>query len=180
MLARMSLAIAGPLLFLAAAGAARAEGDCRETADLAIWTSPESPLAGEPLRILAVAESVRAGELFVTASGQTAALPTTRRGGPPFSFQAEVAAPSAGVHRIELRADRKVLGCRELKVAPRGKPRPARAPGSAVWENRRGWDRATESFYSAWIESLFDAPAEESFSHPSIAPVLRDPKRNIF
>jgi hypothetical protein len=182
MLARMSLAIAAPLvILLAAAGAAPAQAaDCRERADVAVWSSPENPTAGEPLRLLVVSESVRAGEIAVTGPGKKEVpVSTVRRGGPPFSFQAEVAAPAAGTHQVELRADGKSLGCRQISVGAKGKARP-RAPTTAVWENKRVWDRATESFYSAWIEALFDAPPEESFSHPSMAPILRDPKRNFF
>ena len=40
-----------------------------------VWTSPESPEAGQPLRILAVAETPLDGQIF---AGGTA-LPTVRR-----------------------------------------------------------------------------------------------------
>lgn len=177
----MSLAIVAPLVIFTAAGAARAEAaDCRERAEVSVWSSPETPVAGQPLRLMVVSESVRAGEIAVTAPGKKSLPVTTvRRGGPPFSFHAEVAAPAAGVHQVELRADGKALGCRLVTVSAPGKVK-TRTQGTAVWENRRAWDRATEAFYSAWIEALFDAPPEESFAHPSMAPVLRDPKRNFF
>jgi hypothetical protein len=179
MLARM-FAIA-PLLLIAAAAAPAHEGDCHERPDVAVWTSPESPIVGAPLRILVVSEAQKTGEVAITGPGKKAiAVNTVRRGGPPFSFYAEVPEPAAGVHRIELRADGHLLGCKTVTVSARGKAPHARSQGSAVWQNTRVWDRTTENLYSAWIEAMFDAPAEESLSFPSLAPVIRDPKRNFF
>jgi hypothetical protein len=169
-----------PLLWLAAAATAT-QADCHERADVAVWTAPESPSAGEPLRILIVSEAQKTGEVTVLGPGKKAiAVDTIRRGGPPFSYYAEVPAPAAGAHQIELRADGHNVGCKVVTVAARGKTRHTRAQGSAVWQNTRVWDRTTENLYSAWIEAMFDAPAEESLSFPSLAPVLRDPKRNFF
>src|SRR5688572_6970949 len=114
MLARMSLAIA-PMLFLAAAGAS--DGACKEKADVTVWSSPASPVAGEPLRLMVVAESVRAGDISVPAPGKKEiTVPTTRRGGPPFSFSAELPAVAAGSHRIELVADGRTLTCKTIVV----------------------------------------------------------------
>ena len=165
--------------FVSSASTARAaESACREKADANIWTSPESPAAGEPLRIMAVAESLRAGELAAGTGKKLDPIATTKRGGPPYSFAGELT-PSAGTYRVELRADGHTVSCRTITVAAKGKAK-KRTQGTAVWENARAWDRSTESFYSAWIEALFDAPAEESVSFPSLAPVLRDPRRNFF
>jgi hypothetical protein len=176
----MSLAIASMLLLAASSGAAH-EADCREHGDVAVWTSPENPTAGEVLKVLVVSESPKNGEVAITGPNKKAiAVSTIRRGGPPFSFYAEVPAPAAGAHRIELRADGHLLGCKMVNVAARGKAAKPRRQGSVVWENTRVWDRTTENLYSAWIEAMFDAPAEESLSFPSLAPVIRDPKRNFF
>jgi hypothetical protein len=48
-----------------------------------------------------------------------------------------------------------------------------------VWEATRAWNRSTENLYAAWVETLFDAPAEESLSFPSLAPAIHDPRRNF-
>jgi hypothetical protein len=178
------------LLSLAVAGgrppdvqAAAAAGECRERNDVDLWWSPEAPVAGQPLRILAVSDKVRAGEVAVTAGGKKVAVTATvRRGGPPFSFGAEVAAPAAGPHRLELRADGKVLSCRTVTVGARaggGKARGSRAATASVWEATRTWNRSTENLYAAWIEALFDAPPEESLSFPALAPAIHDPRRNF-
>src|SRR5205823_4846 len=85
----------------------------------------------------------------------------------------------AGAHRVELVAGGHALACATVTVLPRGHARPARTQGKAAWQTTRAWDRATESLYAAWIEALFDAPADQGLSFPSLAPVLRDPKRNL-
>src|SRR3954471_15774342 len=103
-------AIASFLGFAMAAGAAQA--DCHERPDVVVWTAPESPTAGEPLRILVVSEAQKSGEVAVVGPGKKAiAVNTIRRGGPPFSFYAEVPAPAAGAHQIELREGGRSLGC---------------------------------------------------------------------
>ena len=47
------------------------------------------------------------------------------------------------------------------------------------WKSTRRWDRSTENLFSAWVESLFDAPVSESLSFRPLAPALRDAKRNF-
>src|SRR6266851_1197655 len=42
-------------------------------------------------------------------------------------------------------------------------PRPGTTTGS-VWPLRNTWNRATENLYSAWIETLFDAPLDATLS----------------
>ena len=44
---------------------------------------------------------------------------------------------------------------------------------------RDAWNRETENLYSAWIETLFDAPLDEAPSWKAMHEVLRDPSRNI-
>ena len=102
-----------------------------------------------------------------------------RRGGPPYSFQAEIAAPGAGNQRIELRRGDKLLACRTIAVKKSAKDRSKRPAEGVYWKSTRRWDRATENLFSAWVEALFDAPVAESLSFRPLAPALRDPKRNF-
>jgi hypothetical protein len=166
------------LLALLAAPAGGPPPGC-PSGEVEIWTSPDSPEVGQPLRILAVAESGPSGQLAVTTPGQPITeLATVRRGGPPFSFAAEIPALTGSSLRIELRADGQTRGCRVVAIAPRGKAS-KRAAAPTAWQTTRAWDRTTENFYSAWIEALFDAPVDQAMSFPSLAPVLRDPHRNF-
>jgi hypothetical protein len=174
----MPLLIDLPLLLALLPAASGASAPC-PAGQVEIWTSPESAEVGQPLRILAVTESGPAGQLVVTTAGQAATeLDTVRRGGPPFSFAAELPALTGSSLRIELRAEGQTRGCRVVPVAARGKAG-KRGPSPTAWQTTRAWDRSTENFYSAWIEALFDAPVDQAMSFPSLAPVLRDPHRNL-
>jgi hypothetical protein len=156
-----------------AAPAARAA--CDEPGDTRIWWSPLEPVAGQPLRLLAVSESP--GDASLARGKQL--LPTVRRGGPPYSFQAEIAAPAAGAARIELRRGDKVLACRSITVKASARERSRRPVEGVSWKSTRRWDRVTENLFSAWVESLFDAPVTEALNFRPLAPALRDPKRNF-
>jgi len=159
--------------------AAPPTGGCQPGPEVEIWTSPDSPEAGKPLRILVVSEAPAAGQVVVTAAGHPPErLPTVRRGGPPFSFAAEVPSPAAGALQVELQAEGGARSCRRVDIAARGKARP-RGAAPTAWATTRAWDRSTENYYSAWIETLFDAPIDQSISFPSLAPVLRDAHRNF-
>jgi hypothetical protein len=146
-----------------------------------IWTAPLEPAAGKPLRVLAVSEASLADtELVITSQkspAETSRL--VRRTGPPFAIEARVAAPQTGKVRIELRKGGKDIACRIVEVAAKGhRPAVARAVGPGTWVSARAWDRTTESFYAAWIESLFDAPLSETLGFRPLAQALRDPDRN--
>jgi hypothetical protein len=155
-------------------------GGCEDGAGATIWLSPEAPVAGAPVAILAVAESGASGELAVTgADGKRATLASVRRGTAPASLSADVAAPRAGRLRVIWTRGDKVVACREVEVAAHA-PRAERAlPAKGVWESRRTWDRRMEDLYSAWIERLFDAPVDQSLDFRPLHQALRDPARNF-
>jgi hypothetical protein len=159
--------------------AASAAG-CEDSASAAIWLSPETPVAGAPVAILAVAEAGAAGELAATgADGKQASLASVRRGATPGSLSADLRSARAGKLRVTWTRGDRVIACREVEVlarAPRAE-RPAAAKG--VWESRRAWDRRMEDLYSAWIERLFDAPVDQSLDFRPLHQALRDPARNF-
>ncbi len=157
------------------------ERACREPGDTRIWWSPLSPTAGSPLRILVVSEDAREGEIQISQPGRSAEKPpTSRRGGPPFSFAAELRPASAGNLRVELVKNGEPVACRRISVAPKGfRSESARPDSPGAWKATQEWSRNTENFFSAWIERMFDAPAEASLGFSSLAPVLHDPARNF-
>jgi hypothetical protein len=175
-----------PLVLLAAwsLGGGRvhaAASPCREPPGTRIWWSPLDPTAGGPLRILVVSEEQSQGELRVTLAGQKSpqALPTSVRGGPPYSFAAELRPTAPGNVRVELVRDGEGLACRRIAVQSR-RFRPAPRPDSpGAWRATVEWNRDTENYFSAFIERLFDAPADANLAFPSLAPVIRDPTRNF-
>jgi hypothetical protein len=183
-LARASIRIALVATALAALTQSPARADeraCREPGDTRIWWSPLSPTAGGPLRILVVSEDVRKGNIQITLPGRSAEkLQTSMRGGPPFSFAAELRPTAAGSLRVELTKNGETIACRRIAVAAKGfKAAPIRPDSPGAWRATQEWSRNTENFFSAWIERMFDAPAEASLGFPSLAPVLHDPARNF-
>ncbi len=147
--------------------------DCRESSAVTVWTSPARPVPGEPLRIMVVATDHAAdGMTIIDDRGMGSPVRVTRRGGPPWSLEGEVRSFSATrPMQIEVHRDGETVGCRRLPMDSR--------TFSAGANPSPSWNRETEAFYSAWIETLFDAPASENLSFKSLEPVLRDPERNF-
>ena len=155
---------------------------CRESPEARIWWSPENPSAGAPLRLMVVSEDDFAGTITVSTAGRpTQKLPTVRRGGPPFSLSAEIPAPVAGEASVALVSGGQVISCHRISIAPHGRALAARSrsQGNGAWPVTRVWNRQMENLYAAWIERLFDAPADSTLGFPSLAPVIRDPARNF-
>jgi len=172
--------------FLVSAVDSRAEapsGSCEDAAELAVLTSPITPWKRAPLRVVFAAEKPLEGELSLVApDGKVAAKSRERHGGPPYFWFAEVASPTVGTWRATLTREGAPAECstitREIAVR-RARPTPPRATRKSVWPLRETWNRRTENLYSAWIETLFDAPVEETLSWRALHEVLRDPSRNF-
>jgi len=170
------------LLLLTARAPVHAAEACHEAPETRIWWSPESPSAGSPLRLMVVSEEAREGSITVSSAGRPAQkLETVRRGGPPYSFSADLPAAPSGELRVALLARGQTISCHRISLAPRGHKVEGRGRprGSGAWTVTRTWNRSLENLYSAWIERLFDAPAEEALGFPSLAPVVHDPGRNF-
>ena len=144
------LLLAAGLLTLGASQAlpAWAAPDCRQGAEVRIWTSPLRPQPGEPLEVLAVATDGDLDQIQVTdPGGRPSPLRPVRYGGPPWSLHGGLFRPVRGTYRIEALRGGRVAACTEIAV------------GGGTGERGSGeWDLATEALYSAWIERLFDAP----------------------
>ncbi len=151
---------------------------CEENPAVFLFRSPAIPVAGAPVRVLAVSDKPLVGELRAGASRSE-----TRRGGPPYFWSIEVTAPAAG--RLTAAFSQRACsdgarGETALDVVVRkGAPPPPSAPKDGLWPVRAAWTRSLENVYSAWIEALFDAPEGEQPSWSALHEVLRDPKRNL-
>ena len=178
---RATLSLAGILALLLAHPPVRASEACRESPEARIWWSPENPSPGSPLRLMVVSEEARDGTITVSMAGRPLQkLLTVRRGGPPFSFSAEIPAPVAGEARVALVSGGQSISCHRISLAPRrAAPTRGRPQGPGTWPVTRAWNRNLENLYSAWIERLFDAPADAALGFPSLAPAIRDPERNF-
>ncbi len=158
----------------ARSASAGATGPCKPAKDVTLFVSPRAPVAGTPLRAIAVAHRPLEGAVHLfSSSGAEVAHSTARLGGPPYSWNAEIASPKAGTYRI-------VLGdaCLLVDVATASSASLPRHWGSA-WAVTAAWDQASEDLYSAWIEKLFDAPLDQALAWPALHEALRDAKRNF-
>ena len=180
-----AVAISSSLLALTA-GSARAAGgasECPEASGIEVLPSPVAPWKGAPLRVVFTSEKPLDGELsLIGPQGNVAAKSRERHGGPPYFWFAEVAAPAAGTWRVQLARENGQGDCptlmREITVRASAPPRPGSVKDS-VWPIRGSWNRANENLYSAWVEKLFDAPADVTLSWPALHEVLRDRQRNF-
>ena len=142
---------------------------CEEIGVAFIWISPVNPKAGASVKIMAVDAEDPLSELFlIDAQGHRTVLKTRHRGGPPWSLIADWDEGNPGNYQVVAVRDRDQVACRPLKVG-----------GPIVPEKKQVWGRATEAFYSAWIEELFGVPHGDTLSLRSLAPLLRNSERNF-
>jgi hypothetical protein len=158
-----------------------AEADCGAASDIAVLSSPLTPWKGAPLRVLVASETPLEGELWLIAPDRTvAAKSRERHGGPPYFWFVEAASPAVGAWHAELvrEGTQECVVTREIPVR-RAQPPPPHATQGSVWPLHDKWNRGTENLYSAWIETLFDAPLDEELSWPALHEVLRVRSRNL-
>ena len=147
---------------------------CPERSAVVIWTSPLQPRADIPLRVMAVLSDGPAERLVaIGPGGEERALDATLRGGPPWSASGSLEAGRDGEYRIEVRRGLQPLACRNVTIGDAARGVPSDGPVLDAW------NATAEAFFSAWIERLFDGPADENLSWPSLEPVLRDATRNF-
>ncbi|MFH1529988.1 MAG: hypothetical protein ABIK09_04530 [Pseudomonadota bacterium] len=141
-----------------------------------ILISPRTPVVGETVRVLAVAEaSLGDAAVIVEGPGVPArTLKARRGGGPPWWWLGEIDLSSAGEWRVRLVADGRDVVVRAVTVVGTRRPRP-RSP--LAWETERAWGRGTENLYAAWVELLFDRP--EGTHWPGLHHVTRDRGLNV-
>jgi len=162
----------GPAVFAAA------DEDCSTSADHTLFVSPERPAAGQPLRIMGLAEAAPGGGLLVRApDGSEPALEVSARGGPPFSYYGEIERAEVGTYRIVLHRGQQLLACRDIEIE--SEPGRKRHQSGGAWPIEREWDLPMENYFSAWVEMLFDAPLDEQPSWKALHFVTRDRARNF-
>jgi hypothetical protein len=156
--------------------------NCLDEAGLVMLASPLAPWKGAPLRVIFAAEKPLDGELSLIApNGNIAAASGERHGGPPYFWFAEIASPAPGTWQAMLVRNEASTDCRTVtrEIVVQRKPGAGPRGGKGVWPAKNDWNRETENLYSAWIETLFDAPLDEAPSWKAMHEVLRDKSRNV-
>src|SRR5450631_2776125 len=124
------------LLFLMveSSPAAAASDSCASAVEITVLPSPRAPWTGAPLRVMVVAEKPVEGTLSLIApDGSVAVKPSDRRGGPPYTWFAEVATPAAGTWhaRLERPASAECSPISHDIVVSARKPEPVRIPAGS-------------------------------------------------
>lgn len=143
----------------------------------AILVSPRVIKPGAVFWILAAFDTAFR-DVRVTATGPGGplkSLKTKRGGGPPFWQAEQFRAGQSGLVSVGIKADRQSPETLDLEVGAGGTPRP---PTRSAWKSEKGWTRAEEDLYSAWLDALF-LGSDERASWRSLDEVMRDPQRNI-
>ncbi len=154
---------------------------CEGNADARIFVSPQRPVIGQPLTLIATtSHDQRPARLqLFDDRGAAVAITTHALGGPPYSEWARVTPSSDGTWTAVIADGDQRVSCR--RIAIRNGPyadttRPAE--GRPVWEPRWTWERDTENLWSAFVEQLFDDPDPER-TWTNLHALLRDPERNL-
>lgn len=155
---------------------------CKDSLDIAIFTSPRWPHVRAPLRIMVVSNQALDGAELAARGpdGTTVPLELRHFGGPPHGWVARIDKPAAGKWRVAFGNGDTLHACQKLRVRKR-KARDATVTEGKepVWRARWKWERDTENLYSLWIEHLFDAPNDTQPTWRPLHEVLRDEKRNL-
>jgi len=154
---------------------------CEGTPDARIFISPQRPIAGQPLTLIATTtHDLRPARLqLFDAAGAAVTLTKHTLGGPPYSEWARVPQASAGTWTAVIADGAQIVSCRRIAVRPGAfADEPGAMEGRPVWEPRWTWERDTENLWSAFVENLFDDPDPER-TWTNLHTLLRDPERNV-
>jgi hypothetical protein len=158
---------------------------CGEAGDVLVFVSPEHPMRGRPLRVVAVGNRLVDAELSLSSPSDARTVTTvtaSREGGPPYFWVATVAAAAAGKWQATLARAAACGGDTITSKDVRVGTWPVRPPGTprhALWFTRNVWSPAYENLYSAWVQHMFDAPLDDRPSWNALDEVLRDRTRNF-
>jgi len=152
--------------------------DCTESASPAVFVSPQTPHPGQPLRFVVTTDNpIEEGALVIRdANGTEVGRSETRHGGPPYFWRINIDSPTKGAYRAYFTNKGAAQTCKQINVDDIEVP--ARVV-QGMWATSRVWNNETENLYSAWIETLFDAPVGEPLSFSALHDALHDPRRNF-
>ncbi len=168
------------LLFSALPGKGNAAALCRNEGNIHLWISPRVPTSNRPLRVLVTSRGGAPGNRITIVAERNGTV-TTVEGRPqeglPRALDAPMKPLAIGRYRILMGDPESPLACAEVTVEGKSAAAEDRKV-QTYWPTLKAWDADHEDLYSAWVERLFDAPADEELGFRPLAQALRDPKRN--
>ncbi|MBP7286160.1 MAG: hypothetical protein KBB21_06075 [Nannocystaceae bacterium] len=156
-------------------------GSCptRAAADVGLMVSPEHPVVGEPLTIVAATlDGEAALALRIDGAGDPGADVQVSAGVPAITI-ARVAAAPAGVLEVVVGRGGTGLVCTRVEPRARARVRVREASVAGVWPVTRAWDGAEEALFSAWVRTLFHAPRGEELARTALHELTADGRRNL-
>jgi hypothetical protein len=162
------------------------EAPC-DAGNVLLFASPQRPVKGQPLRVVAVFDHPALVELAVALSSKATPPPAPivashdRQGGPPYFLVAQVDAPAVGTYVATLTGEARCNATPQKRTIHVGAwaPAPPAVATTGLWKTRGSWTPSMENLYSAWVQHLFDAPLDAQPSWAALHDVLRDPARNL-
>lgn len=164
-------------------------GLCPERDDPAfgVLVSPQRPVVGQPLQVLAatldgeapIALRIEAGPR-VREAGAAVPADMSFRPGVPAAVIARLTPTEAG--ELTVVVGRGGVGHACLRVKIRAQPAresPPAAPGNQAWPSVRAWDAGEEALYSAWLRELFHADLGADLATSSLDKITSDPSKNL-
>lgn len=155
-----------------------AAAPCAESDDTVVLVSPRHAHTAAPVRVVvASARDLGPASLELTGPGgeRTTAM-LDARGGPPFSYVAELPAMAAGAWRARLGDGPRPAVCKDFTVHE--KPPLRLAATGSVWQPRARWTPAMESLYGAFVERLFAYPFDDR-TWKDLQSLLADREHNL-
>jgi hypothetical protein len=142
----------------------------------AMLVLPQNPAPGEKFRILATGgRNIRKAKIEVTGPSGDLELLNSKTGDElPCWRIDDFAGSTAGNYKATLILNNKEVSSFEFEIAPAN----TIPTNGAVWKTTRGWDSATETLYSTWINALFQGSDEQS-SWPALHEVTQNKDRNF-
>ncbi|MCG8554060.1 MAG: NlpC/P60 family protein [Proteobacteria bacterium] len=155
---------------------------CRGSGAQHVFVSPRWPTRHDRLRVVVTGSEAAAPASLqlIDPAGQIAASETRRLGGPPFSQWTTLEKPTPGWWTAVLADGARIHACRRFRVRMVSVDRAKILnPGEVFWTARRDWSLAMENLYAAFVEQLFDFPADDGRTWPNLHVLLQDQTRNL-
>ncbi|MDX9723490.1 MAG: NlpC/P60 family protein [Myxococcota bacterium] len=153
---------------------------CKDSNEVALFHSPRIPNTQQPLRLIGTSSrDLGPVELSIfDPDGQLVSSTRRHFGGPPYSTIATIEKPEkTGTWTAVWGDGARIEACITFKL--RSQRATEHNTSNEVWPVRRNWSMATENLYAAWVEALFDYPAEQEVSWTNLHSVVRNQELNI-
>lgn len=158
---------------------------CQAAPDGQLLASPVHPAAGAEMHLMGFS-SQRSEQgkhdlrltLYSPGGEQLAQTGVQALGGPPFGQRLRFTPQKPGLFMVALTSNKRLQACARIRVGNHAEPARVRQ-GPGAWPALRSWSPDMERFWSLFVESLFDFPADDETTWNNLHSLLRDERRNL-